>query len=377
MMSKKYYDLTNNDNDISTISIRKKDQYECQIVDTDWVEYSGFKLHESPTGSVFVLCDISFHIWNNGKYQPRIIFRKTNKEFDNKEVSKNEVIISFQDWKHWRKNFRSVISLLDRFNDLIELDWFDKYFAITEESTSDFLKHMSEIENRESMLEIIKTMETSELDNIEDLVTTTRISKIIALRETNKENDNEEFRQKIFQDNPWILSQIFCAPFIQIWKKFYCWWKEDTNKWWVLWDLMYWNELSGTMAFIEIKTPSSKIIGGNYRWKDEGAQNLLYTMDKDISWWIIQVLNQKKVYMQTYPKKNGKSYNHIKCILIVWKLPENTDELKSFELYRNATKEVEIITYDELFKRIWIMMEMFDKVKKKKSEVLEEDELPF
>ena len=156
------------------------------------------------------------------------------------------------------------------------------------------------IDNPEEIdLSFIKHLDLNKLKNINSLVSVSRLEKILSIWEENQENTSEEFWQKKFQDHTWILSQIFSCPFVQIGKKFYCGGKEDNDKGGVKGDLLYKNNLTSNLAFIEIKTPKTDIIGGQYRGDEEGKENIIYSMSKDVTGSVNQVLNQRKVYQVT------------------------------------------------------------------------------
>jgi len=217
------------------------------------------------------------------------------------------------------------------------------------------------IDNPEEIdLSFIKHLNLNKLKNIDSLVSVSRLENILKEWESNKENSNEEFWQKNFQYHTWILSQIFSCPFIQIGKKFYCGGKEDDDKGGVKGDLLYKNNLTSNLAFIEIKTPKTDIIGKQYRGDEEGKENIIYSMSGDVTGGINQVLNQRKVYLSTHGDNNGKFLHNAKCILVIGKITDfkNGDEKKSFELYRSSSKEVEIITFDELFGKIQTFLDL-------------------
>lgn len=200
----------------------------------------------------------------------------------------------------------------------------------------------------------IKHLDKEKLKNIDSLVSTTRLDKILKDWNDNKNNNNEEYWQKLFQENTWILSQIFSCPFIFVGKKFYCGGKEDDDKGGVKGDLLYKNNLTKNLAFIEIKTPETEIMGSKYRGDEKGKDNVIYSMSNDLSGSVNQILNQRKVYQNNHGDNNGKFLNNAKCVLIIGKIDKlkDEDEKKSFELYRSASKEVEVITFDELFGRV-------------------------
>ncbi len=118
------------------------------------------------------------------------------------------------------------------------------------------------IDNPEEIdFSFIKHLNQNKLKNIDSLVSVARLEDIIKNWNDNIGNNNEEFWQQLFQNHTWILSQIFSCPFILIGKKFYCGGKEDDDKGGVKGALLYKNDLTGNLAFIEIKKPETKIIG--------------------------------------------------------------------------------------------------------------------
>lgn len=233
-----------------------------------------------------------------------------------------------------------------------------RWLPITDSTIKDFLE-----KNPTNLLSLVKLLDLEKLKNIDSLVSVARLENILKEWKSNKNNDSEEFWQQLFQNHTWILSQIFSSPFIFIGKKFYCGGKEDDDRGGVKGDLLYQNDLTGNLAFIEIKTPQKGIIGGLYHGEEEGKDNIIYSMSREISGGINQVLNQRKVYLNNHGDHDGKFLHNAKCILVTGKISDfkNNDEKKSFELFRSSTKEVEIITFDELFRKISDFLELLKK----------------
>ncbi|MFA5133568.1 MAG: Shedu immune nuclease family protein [Patescibacteria group bacterium] len=226
-------------------------------------------------------------------------------------------------------------------------------FVITKDNITDIFNQISKFKNRDEIINALESLSGNDLHNISSIIGISKLSKLLDIWEKNRNNGEEEFWQKIFQEHTWILSQIFSSHFIQIGQKFYCGGKEDDDSGGVKGDLLYKNNLTGNLAFIEIKTPETPIIGPQYRGKELGGENVIYSINGELTGSVNQVLNQKKVYLKTHGEKDGKFLNNPKCILIIGKLDKlNGDENKSFELYRSFNNSVEIITYDELFLRI-------------------------
>lgn len=361
-MEHNYFDLTNTSNDLSNLCINKVSQYDCQLMDTSGKTYSGFILAKSSTNKIFTLCDFNTSSIDQ-KPQARLTFKKTDNEFKTRNVNKGKdsVTISFRKGEDGCREFWQMISFLYKWRETIDLGEFEDFFSITDKSLADALPKIASSENKELVLKALEELSLENLKNINELVSITKIKNIIEIWEENKENYNEEFWQQLFENNTWILSQLFASPFMQIGKKFYCGGKDDDDSGGVKGDLLY-KSLTNNLAFIEIKTPKDNILIGNeYRGKNTAAKtNHIYSINGELTGAVNQVLNQKKTYLKQYQEINGKLLNNPKCIVLLGVLPQDDDEQKSFELYRNSLRDVEIVTYDELFKRVKLILEIFE-----------------
>lgn len=362
-MPKNYFNLAS-ENDISKLSIKKIDNFNCSLVDDKDTIYDGFKLAESEKGNVLIFCDVGFQkSGTDKKYQPRLVFRKTDQNLQDKTVRQNAkcIRIPFYTGEEGYREFWKMIAFLYKWREEIDLGEFEDFFAITKRGLAEILPKVANLQNKETVLDSLEKLSNNDLQSIDNLVNTAKLKNILNEWEGNKTNDNEDFWQKKFQDNPWILSQIFSCPFVLIGKKFYCGGKEDDDKGGVKGDLLYKNGLTGNLAFIEIKTPKKEIVGSEYRGQEEGKENLIYSMDKEVTGGVNQVLNQKKVYLKTHGEKDGKFFDNAKSVLVIGTTPQNEDKRKSFELYRNSLRDVEVITFDELFGRANSILKIFEK----------------
>ncbi|WP_252187992.1 hypothetical protein [Bacillus sp. RIT 809] len=56
------------------------------------------------------------------------------------------------------------------------------------------------------------------------------MKKLLNIWEENKENDNEEFWQRVFKEHAWVLSQVFASPLLIFDEKAYIGGKGLGNK---------------------------------------------------------------------------------------------------------------------------------------------------
>lgn len=196
---------------------------------------------------------------------------------------------------------------------------------------------------------ILDTKEMIEKYYIEDVVE--EFEKIINKKQKNETPKLEEKWHKFFEKYNWILSQLFSTPAIFYRSKAYVGGKGFDDRNGKIADFLYHNELTNNLAIIEIKTHLSKLLKNkSYRGRD------VCLMSDDLSGGIAQLLDQKDNLQKEFNdlKKGEKveSYNP-KCILIIGMIKNlTTEQQKSFELVRSNSKDVEIITFDELFQKI-------------------------
>lgn len=141
---------------------------------------------------------------------------------------------------------------------------------IGNEENYDLVKTLLRLITQTSSLESLKKS-LSELqdDNLQYLTTSLNIEKlqrVATLMKDNLDNNSEEFWQTtVFKENQWVLAQLFACPCTIFADKAYVGGKNINNGCGNLCDFIYQNSLSQNVALIEIKTPCTGIIGGQYR----------------------------------------------------------------------------------------------------------------
>jgi len=120
---------------------------------------------------------------------------------------------------------------------------------------------------------------------------------------------------------------------------------------------LYQNKITKNVSLIEIKTPETKLMGSEYR-------NGIYAISSELSGSINQLLSYKdEIQKNYYSVLRDGTYQLInpKCILIIGNITGsyvNEDKKSSFEIFRKNLKDVEIATYDELFCKIELFLNL-------------------
>lgn len=218
---------------------------------------------------------------------------------------------------------------------------------------SKLLEYVTKLENAEKVTEKLEQLDISSLHRLNSIVGISQLKKSYESWLQNSDNDNEEYWQKLFTDNSFILSQFFSFPVVIVKGKAYVGGKSIDNKGANLLDFLLKNELTDNSVLLEIKTPKTKLIGSSYR-------DNIYNISQELSGAVIQLSNYKNSLLKSYFTLIPNSENYFesfnpKCIVLAGNITNELSDAKkkySFELFRNGLSEIQVITYDELFSKI-------------------------
>ncbi|KAB2872125.1 MAG: DUF4263 domain-containing protein [Bacteroidales bacterium] len=185
---------------------------------------------------------------------------------------------------------------------------------------------------------------------IEDVIGEFRI-----LMKISTDTDATEKKWQAFLNtHSWIFSYLFSFPIILFQDEAYVGGKNVSNKNGKVTDFLIKNNLTNNVAFIEIKTHKSELVkqGKAYRGND------VYAMSPDLSGAISQVLNQRDNFQKHYSslkidsEEDFETFNS-KCVVLMGQIKSlDSKQLRPFELIRSNSKDVDIITFDELQSRV-------------------------
>jgi Domain of unknown function (DUF4263) len=157
---------------------------------------------------------------------------------------------------------------------------------------------------------------------------------------------------KFFELNPFVLSLAFAYPVFMIRSHAFVGGTTLRGVGEKIADFLVKNRYTGNLAIIEIKRPDTILLSKNVYRTD------LYGPDKHLAGAISQVLDQKYHLQTSFALKaydSGLRDVHpfsTQCIVIIGTTPKTDVEKKSFELFRNASKDVVVITFDEMLEKL-------------------------
>jgi hypothetical protein len=158
--------------------------------------------------------------------------------------------------------------------------------------------------------------------------------------------------QEFFNENPFILNIAFGYPLIKVRDQASVGGRKLSGDGEKITDFLVKNSLTNNTAIFEIKTPQAPILNKT------PFRNGVYTPSTDLSGSINQALDQKYQFQQQIAQIKNNTRLHdiesyaVHCCLVIGKTPVGEDQKKSFELFRRNSKDVEIVTFNELLEKL-------------------------
>jgi len=252
------------------------------------------------------------------------------------------------------KKIREVTTRLNKkadnprdFNKILELINISKEMAQA-------LVNLQEESNSDRDVQVQKILNT--------LVGVDKLKQILKVWKTNQDNSSESFWQKLLTENSLVLSQIFSTPVTILFSEAYVGGKGIENTGGSVIDFLFLNKLTRNTSLIEIKTPTSRLLGGEYR---KGGT---YSPSSDLSGAVAQLSTSRDSLIKEYDRLVNQSESHFEvfnplCIVISGHVHNellDDNKKRSFELYRSEHRNVQIVTYDEVFEKIKTLVEILE-----------------
>ncbi len=226
------------------------------------------------------------------------------------------------------------------------------------------------------LIERLVELNPKSLEKLNAAVGLQSLKTALATWQKNVCNSDEEFWQKTLTEHSFVLEQAFSWPTSIVKGKAYVSGKSVFNTGGNLVDFLMKNSLTQSAALIEIKTPSTNLVGPEYRTG-------IYNISSELSGSIMQILNYKHSLQEDFTiltKETPDLFDSFnpQCVVIVGNTGnelDNQNKTKSFELYRHQFQSVTIISYDELFQKIKNLIRLLENPIENES--FDEAEIPF
>jgi len=199
----------------------------------------------------------------------------------------------------------------------------------------------------------IKQTDSVTLAKLKSNIELVSLERLIAsYEELLSKKTKEDTWQQLFNQNPFILSLAFGYPAIKISGQASVGGKRLSGDGEKITDYLIKNGITNNLALIEIKKPSSALLN------KIAYRGSVFCASSELTGSVTQVLDQCYQLQKNIAtiKDNNKLFDiesyAIHCILIIGTMPKDEDERKSFEIYRRNSKNVQIITFDELLLKL-------------------------
>jgi hypothetical protein len=187
-----------------------------------------------------------------------------------------------------------------------------------------------------------------------------RIIDILQIWDTNQTNNNEAFWQLTFREHAYAIAQVFAVPLVFIKESAYVGGMNLDRKSAKLVDYLVSVDTSQEAALVEIKTPATRLLGPKYRGT--------FRPSPELAGAVMQALDYRRTLMIKLDSLLGGTDVKVRavaprCVVVVGNgaVELNTEAKRTaFELFRRNSRDVEIVTYDEFFKKLDVLAHLFN-----------------
>ena len=296
-------------------------------------------------------------------------YKITNTEFIIINIDIKEGVIDLDEMRHVKSYIGEYEpDNIDAYNSTLPKSSEDDIKALVEQTPNQsigllktLIDWISENESNDSLIKKLDTLKIYDVSKINLIVSISTLKNILEIWEENIDNENEEYWQQVLQNNSIVLSQLFSYPVVITKGKAYVGGKNIYNANGNIVDFLMSNKLTKNTALIEIKTPKTKLVSSKYR---EGVFNI----SQEVTGAIIQAASYKDSLLKEVKTLISNSSVDFEifnpaCLVIAGNFQKENldfDQRRSFELFRGGLRDVQLITYDELFEKVRVLLNLLE-----------------
>jgi len=256
----------------------------------------------------------------------------------------------------------TLINSLENYYGIFEkygIPYGEKEFLITPKNVKNILERL--LENPES-LQYLESLDLADLGKLSVASWLQTLEKAYLIWKTNQRNGSEEFWQKFFNNNPWVISYSLAAPVVIWGESVYVGGTKPDRKGSKLLDFLFEHKLTRNVLLIEIKTPTTPLLESEYRSE-------IFPLSRELKGAITQVLTYKDKLYKSYASlmmdvdedRRFEVFNP-RCLVIAGNISKEIDtdknKKRSFELVRSVYSGVEVLGFDELFYKLQMLIRL-------------------
>lgn len=213
------------------------------------------------------------------------------------------------------------------------------------------IRWASSAENFTLLFKRLELLEPNSLRNLNAALGVALLRRASLSWRQNKGNPDEEFWQNLLESQPFVFEQVFSLPIVVIHGKAYVGGKTVSNTGGHVADFIFKNAVTNVVGLIEIKTPSTRLLGAEYR---SGVYNLSTELVGAIQQVIAyrqSLIEEGKNLLRDDPLLDSFSP---RCMIVIGNAKNELNDnhkKQAFELFRQQLNGIEILTYDEMYER--------------------------
>jgi hypothetical protein len=161
--------------------------------------------------------------------------------------------------------------------------------------------------------------------------------------------------QQFFADNVFVLTLVFARPVRLLHTQFRARVSGIDGSGEQIGDFLL-AEQGLALAIVEIKKPATELVMATPYRNEE-----VFAPTRELSGAVTQVLIQQSELRSNWlvhraePTLQRSTPDAVRCVVIAGRTPPEGARRRSFEVFRNACKDIEIVTYDELLEKLRLL----------------------
>ena len=255
-------------------------------------------------------------------------------------------------------DYAKAAKALDAFGnaaDLLEIAGTDEFASL--------IQILANKKNARQVINRLAALSFSDLNDINSLAGISLLTKSLGLWNSNRANANEEFWQQSLSDYSFVLSQVFSSPVVMIGEKAHVGGKNINNKGGKQTDFLLKSAKTDHLLLVEIKTPVTELLDNSAYRKN------VFSPSKELGGSVTQIgsykLKLSKEFDSLRAETNDSTGEKIRlveprCVVIIGDTSQldTPSKMDSFEIYRRGLRNTDVITFDELFAKIEMLVKL-------------------
>jgi hypothetical protein len=217
-------------------------------------------------------------------------------------------------------------------------------------------------ENSRQVIESLARLNIADLAEINALAGIGMLKQALEAWTVNKGNADESFWHSTLTSYAFVFSQVFSTPVVMFGSKTYVGGKSVEGTGGKEPDFLLKNDVTSHLLIVEIKTPETELLG-----KTPYRPPNVFAASREVAGAITQVARYKDTFLHNYGNLRNESREPFRlvdprCLVVIGNTAQldNEGKKESFEHFRRSLRGTEIITFDELFRKIEILVNLLE-----------------